>query len=90
MGAAGPAPSTSTITVWDRGQLSPFDRARGDIVLGQGSFGTVQLFRDKTTRTPLAVKIFTLPSDPIELIRKVQAIQKEADIQVLLGKIELD
>ena len=84
---ANAAPPTSAITVWDVSQLSPFDQARGDIVLGKGAFGTVQLFRHKTTRTPLAVKILTLPADPDKMVRTVQAIQDEANIQAVLGKI---
>ena len=84
---AGSAPPSSTITVWDMNQLSPFDAARGDIVLGKGSFGTVRLVRHKATRTPLAVKTFYLPSDPDQMVGKIQAIQHEADVQAVLGKI---
>ena len=83
---AGSAPPTSTITVWDMSELSPFDGSRGEIVLGKGSFGTVRLVRHKTTRTPLAVKTFILPSDPDQLVEKITAIQYEADVQAVLGK----
>ena len=84
--AASPAPPAPAIVVWDVNQLSPFDRAKGDMVLGKGAFGTVRLFRDRATRTPLAVKTITLPSDPDQMVRKVQAIQNETDIQAILGK----
>ena len=83
---AAPAPPAPAIVVWDVNQLSPFDRAKGDMVLGKGAFGTVRLFRDRATRTPLAVKTMTLPSDPDQMVRKVQAIQNETDIQTVLGK----
>ena len=53
---AAPAPPAPAIVVWDVNQLSPFDRTKGDMVLGKGAFGTVRLFRDRATRTPLAVK----------------------------------
>ena len=83
---ASPAPPPPAIIVWDVAQLSPFDRAKGDMVLGKGAYGTVRLFRDKASRTPLAVKNFTLPSDPDQMVRRAQAIQDEANIQSILGK----
>ena len=56
------------------------------MVLGKGAYGTVRLFRHKATGTPLAVKSFTLPSDPDQMVRRVQAIQDETDVQAVLGK----
>ena len=56
-------------------------------MLGQGSCASVHLFRHEETQTPLAVKVFSLPSsDQQALEKKVASIQHEASIQEILGE----
>ena len=85
-----PTPPRPNIKVWDMTQLTSFNQGGGDVILGQGSCGTVHLFRHEETQTPLAVKVFALPTnDQQALVKKVGSMRHEATIQELLGEFDV-
>mgnify|MGYP002634385297 CR=1 FL=1 len=76
-----PTPPTPSITVWEMTQLTSFHQGGGDVIVGKGSCASVHLFRHQETGTPMALKVFALPTNNRQaLAKKMAIIRREASI----------
>ena len=69
--------------------LKPWDASQtGEVELGRGANGTVRLYRNTTTNTPVAVKVFTLPPNDLQRLGTMYSIREEAKYLSRFGSEE--